>query len=257
MKMLGAEVVPVKAGQKTLKGGGQRGHAGLGDQCSQHALHSRHRLRGASVSGDGAEFAKGIIGDEARRQILEKEEKRLPDLLIACVGGGSNAIGLFYPFLEDASVKPCSEWRPAARGSFRRNTRPVFKAARSAFCRARAPIFCRMNSAKSSPRTAFPPGSITPPWGRSTLGCAIKAAWNTATPPTTRHLNAFMKLARLEGIIPALESAHAVAASASSARSKMGQGPSGHHRESFRAGRQGRGAGGGEGEAGNAEVKYD
>src|SRR5258708_31286604 len=45
-----------------------------------------------------------VSGDEARRQILEQEE-RLPNLLIACVGGGSNAIGLFYPFLEDASVK--------------------------------------------------------------------------------------------------------------------------------------------------------
>ena len=45
-----------------------------------------------------------VIGDEARAQILEKE-KRLPDLLIACVGGGSNAIGLFYPFLDDESVK--------------------------------------------------------------------------------------------------------------------------------------------------------
>src|SRR5207248_9496943 len=45
-----------------------------------------------------------VIGDEARRQVLEKEE-RLPDLLVACVGGGSNALGLFYPFLDDASVK--------------------------------------------------------------------------------------------------------------------------------------------------------
>src|SRR5262249_32686323 len=45
-----------------------------------------------------------VIGDEARRQILEQEE-RLPDLLVACVGGGSNAMGLFYPFLEHASVQ--------------------------------------------------------------------------------------------------------------------------------------------------------
>src|SRR5215510_16031829 len=45
-----------------------------------------------------------VIGDEARRQIQEKE-KRLPDLLIACVGGGSNAIGLFYPFLNDSSIR--------------------------------------------------------------------------------------------------------------------------------------------------------
>ena len=45
-----------------------------------------------------------VIGDEARRQILEQEE-RLPDLLLACVGGGSNAVGLFYPFLDDPSVK--------------------------------------------------------------------------------------------------------------------------------------------------------
>src|SRR5437899_5065186 len=63
-----------------------------------------------------------IIGDEARRQILEKEE-RLPDLLIACVGGGSNAIGLFYPFLDD--VGQASRLSLGNEGEDRRDACPT------------------------------------------------------------------------------------------------------------------------------------
>ena len=71
-------------------------------------MRSTHYIPGtvygaASVPGDGANFHR-VIGDEARRQILEQEE-RLPDLLTACVGGGSKGIGLFYPFIEDESVR--------------------------------------------------------------------------------------------------------------------------------------------------------
>src|SRR3984957_436684 len=103
MKMLGAEVVPVKAGQKTLK---EAVNEAMRDWVTN--VRSTHYI---PASGAGAHpypvmvrnFQR-IIGDEARRQILEQEE-RLPNLLIACVGGGSNAIGLFYPFLEDTSVK--------------------------------------------------------------------------------------------------------------------------------------------------------
>jgi len=102
MKMLGAEVVSVKAGQQTLKEAITKPCA-TGHQHPHYALHPRHRLWRASVPAHGPEFP-ALIGDEARRQIL-KQEKRLPDLLVACVGGGSNAMGLFYPFLKDKSVK--------------------------------------------------------------------------------------------------------------------------------------------------------
>src|ERR671924_682154 len=103
MKMLGAEVVPVKAGQQTLK---EAINEAMRDWVTN--VRTTHYILG-TVYGPHpypvmVRNFQRVIGDEARRQILEKE-KRLPDLLIACVGGGSNAIGLFYPFLEDEDVK--------------------------------------------------------------------------------------------------------------------------------------------------------
>src|SRR3989440_3760460 len=102
MKMLGADVVPVKAGQQTLK-------EAINEAMRAWVTHVRttHYILGTVYGAHPYPVMvrnfQRIIGDEARRQILEKEE-RLPDLLVACVGGGSNAIGLFYPFLGDASV---------------------------------------------------------------------------------------------------------------------------------------------------------
>src|ERR1700742_554634 len=103
MKMLGAEVVPVKAGQKTLK---EAVNEAMRDWVTN--IRSTHYILGTAYGAHPYPVMvrnfQRIIGDEARRQILEQEE-RLPNLLIACVGGGSNAIGLFYPFLGDESVK--------------------------------------------------------------------------------------------------------------------------------------------------------
>src|SRR3981189_2844046 len=103
MKMLGAEVVPVTAGQKTLK---EAVNEAMRDWVTN--IRSTHYIMGTPYGAQPYPVMvrnfQRVLGGEARRQILEKEA-RLPDLLIACVGGGSNAIGLFYPFLEDASVK--------------------------------------------------------------------------------------------------------------------------------------------------------
>src|SRR5258706_12897770 len=103
MKMLGAEVVPVHAGQKTLK---EAVNEAMRDWVTniRHTHYILGTAYGAHPYPVMVRNFQRIIGDEARAQILEKE-KRLPDLLIACVGGGSNAIGLFYPFLDDPSVK--------------------------------------------------------------------------------------------------------------------------------------------------------
>ena len=103
MKMLGAEVVAVKAGQQTLK---EAVNEAMRDWVTH--VRSTHYILGTAYGAHPypvmvRNFHR-IIGDEARRQILE-QEKRLPDILIACVGGGSNAIGLFYPFLNDPSVR--------------------------------------------------------------------------------------------------------------------------------------------------------
>ena len=102
MRMLGAEVVSVEAGQKTLK---EAVNEAMRDwvtnvRCTHYILGTAY---GAHPYPVMVRNFQRVIGDEARRQILEQEE-RLPDHLVACVGGGSNAIGLFYPFLGDASV---------------------------------------------------------------------------------------------------------------------------------------------------------
>src|ERR1041385_1537449 len=103
MKMLGAEVVPVKAGQQTLK---EAINEAMRDWVTN--VRTTHYILGTVYGAHPYPVMvrnfQRVIGDEARRQLLEKES-RLPDLLIACVGGGSNAMGLFYPFLCAESVK--------------------------------------------------------------------------------------------------------------------------------------------------------
>ena len=103
MKMLGAKVVEVTAGQQTLK---EAINEAMRDWVTN--VRTTHYILGTAYGAHPypmmvRDFHR-VIGDEARRQILEKEN-RLPDLLVACVGGGSNAIGLFWPFLKDPSVK--------------------------------------------------------------------------------------------------------------------------------------------------------
>ena len=103
MKLLGARVVPVKSGTKTLKDAMTEA---LRDWVTN--VRFTHYIIG-TVAGPHPYPAmvrdfQSVIGKEARRQVLAKE-KRLPDYLVACVGGGSNAMGLFYPFFKDKSVK--------------------------------------------------------------------------------------------------------------------------------------------------------
>src|SRR3954469_11946826 len=103
MRFLGAKVVPVTAGQATLK---EAINEAMRDWVTN--VRTTHYILGSALGSHPypmmvRDFHR-VIGDEARRQILEREE-RLPDLLVACVGGGSNAIGLFWPFLGDANVR--------------------------------------------------------------------------------------------------------------------------------------------------------
>ena len=103
MKLLGARVIPVRSGTKTLKDAMTEA---LRDWVTN--VRFTHYIIG-TVAGPHPYPAmvrdfQSVIGKEARKQILAKE-KRLPDYLVACVGGGSNAMGLFYPFFKDKSVK--------------------------------------------------------------------------------------------------------------------------------------------------------
>jgi len=187
MKMLGAEVVPVKAGQQTLK---EAINEAMRDWVTN--VRGTHYILGTVYGAHPYPLMvrnfQRVIGDEARRQILEKED-RLPDFLIACVGGGSNAMGLFYPFLEDEAVKMVGV-EAGAKASRRASMRRAFKAARSACCKAHARSFYRTSSARSNSRTVYPRAWTMRPWGPNTPGCATKNASITLMPRTTKPLKA-------------------------------------------------------------------
>ena len=208
MKMLGAEVVPVHAGQKTLK---EAVNEAMRDWVGN--IRSTHYILGTAYGAHPYPVMvrnfQRVIGDEARRQILEKEE-RLPDLLVACVGGGSNAIGLFYPFLEDESVKMIGV-EAGGRGilpeqhaaRFQGGSLGVLQGTRSYILQDE---FGQIQSTHSV-SAGLDYAAVGPE--HAWLRDAHRAEYTYAT--DDRALEAFNKLARLEGIIPALESSHAVA----------------------------------------------
>jgi tryptophan synthase beta chain len=207
MKMLGAEVVPVKAGQQTLK---EAINEAMRDWVTN--VRTTHYILGTAYGAHPYPMMvrnfQRIIGDEARRQILDKEE-RLPDLLVACVGGGSNSIGLFYPFLGDAGVKMVGveaggegieAGKHAAR--FQGGSVGVLQGTRSYLLQDEFgqiqlthSVSAGLDYAAVGPEHAW-------------LHEQGRVEYTYAT--DSEALDAFMKLARLEGIIPALESAHAV-----------------------------------------------
>jgi len=208
MKMLGTEVVPVRAGQQTLK---EAINEAMRDWVTN--IRTTHYILGTVYGAHPYPLMvrnfQRIIGDETRRQIFEKE-KRLPDLLLACVGGGSNAMGLFYPFLEDQTVKMVGveaggegieAGKHAAR--FQGGSLGVLQGTRSYLLQDEFgqvqlthSVSAGLDYAAIGPEHAW-------------LRDRNRVEYTYAT--DDRALEAFMKLARLEGIIPALESAHAIA----------------------------------------------
>ena len=208
MKMLGADVVPVKAGQQTLK---EAINEAMRDWVTN--VRTTHYILGTVYGAHPYPLMvrnfQRVIGDEARRQILEKEG-RLPDLLVACVGGGSNAMGLFYPFLQDDSVKMMgveaggegiAAGKHAAR--FQGGSIGVLQGTRSYLLQDEfGQIQLTHSMSAGLDYAAVGPEHA---WLRDLK----RVEYTYAT--DQQALGAFTELARLEGIIPALESAHAVA----------------------------------------------
>ena len=210
MRLLGAEVVPVTTGLADAQGRDQRGDARLGDERRGHALPARHRRRPAPLPDDGPPLPPGHRRGGPGQQVLDLAG-RLPDVVCACVGGGSNAIGIFHAFLDD-------ERRRAARAGGRRGRRrhrPArgldHRRATAASCTATAPSCCRTRTARRSRATRSPPAWTTRASGRSTPGCTRSAGPGTSRSTDAEAMEAFRLLCRTEGIIPAIESAHALA----------------------------------------------
>ena len=208
MHLLGAKVVAVTAGQKTLK---EAVNEAMRDWVTN--VRSTHYILGSALGSHPypmmvRDFHR-VIGDEARRQILEREE-RLPDVLIACVGGGSNAIGLFYPFIEDEQVR-CIGVEAGGHGilagqhaaRFQGGSLGVLQGARTFILQdSNGQI---MNTHSVSAGLDYAAVGPEHAWLRD----EGRVEYTYCTDDDA--LKAFRFLSETEGIIPAMESAHAIA----------------------------------------------
>jgi tryptophan synthase beta chain len=208
MRLLGAEVVGVKAGSRTLK---DAINEAMRDWVTN--VESTHYLLG-SVLGPHPypemvrEFHR-VIGQEARRQVVE-ETGRLPDVLFACVGGGSNSIGLFYEFLDDAAVRMIGV---EAGG---RSLNPGEHAARFAGGRPGVlhgtyTYLLQTEDGLVSTTHSVSAGLDYPAVGPEHAALYRSGRVEYVPAGDDEALEAAKLLARTEGIIPALESAHALA----------------------------------------------
>ena len=208
MKLLGAEVIPVKTGTATLK-----------DAVSEAMREWTNRISDThyclgSVMGPHpfptiVRDFQAVISKEIKQQLLEKEG-RLPDAVIACVGGGSNAMGSFYHFIPENSVRLIG-CEAAGRGIDGFETAATINTGRLGIFHGMKSYFCQDEYGQIAPVYSISAGLDYP-------GIGPEHAWlhdigRAEYVPVTddEAVNAFEFLSRTEGIIPAIESAHAVA----------------------------------------------
>ena len=208
MKLLGAEVVPVTTGTATLK-----------DAVSEAMrewttrIDDTHYLLG-SVMGPHpfptiVRDFQSVISKEIKEQISEREG-RLPDAVLACVGGGSNAIGAFYHFIEDRSVRLIG-CEAAGRGTDTFETAATISTGKVGIFHGMKSYFCQDEYGQIAPVYSVSAGLDYPGIGpeHSYLHDTGRAEYVAVT--DEEAVNAFEYLSKTEGIIPAIESAHAVA----------------------------------------------
>lgn len=208
MKLLGARVHPVTTGTQTLK---DAVNEALREWTSR--VEDTHYVLG-SVMGPHpfptiVRDFQSVIGKEVRSQIMEKEG-RLPDVVMACVGGGSNAMGLFYDFIKDESVRliGCEAAglgvdNPKNAATIANGTLGIFHGMKS--------YFCQDKYGQIAPVYSISAGLDYPGIGpeHAQLHDSGRAEY---VPVTDKEaVDAFEYLSKTEGIIPAIESAHAVA----------------------------------------------
>jgi tryptophan synthase beta chain len=207
MKLLGARVIPVKSGSRTLKDATTEA---LRDWVTN--VRTTHYIIGSVVGPHPYPLMvrdfQSVLGREARAQILKKE-KRLPNYLVACVGGGSNAMGLFYPFFKDKKVKfigveAAGEGLLSGRHAATLvGGRPgVLHGSKSELLEDK---FGQVKIAHSIAAGLDYPGVGPEHAYYKKTGRATYAAVND-----TQALEGFSLLSRTEGIIPAMEPAHAI-----------------------------------------------
>ena len=208
MRLLGAKVVPVTTGTATLKDAVSEA---MREWTSR--IDDTHYCLG-SVMGPHpfpmiVRDFQAVISKEIRQQILEKEG-RLPDAVIACVGGGSNAIGSFYHFIEDEGVRLIG-CEAAGRGVDTAETAATIATGRLGIFHGMKSYFCQDEYGQIAPVYSISAGLDYPGIGpeHAYLHDIGRAEYVAIT--DDQAVDAFEYLSRTEGIIPAIESAHAVA----------------------------------------------
>jgi tryptophan synthase beta chain len=208
MKLLGARVVPVGSGSKTLK---DAINESMRDWVTN--VRTTYYMLG-SVLGPHpyptmVRDFQSVIGREVRAQILEKQG-RLPDMLIACVGGGSNSIGLFFDFIEDKQVQMIGV-EAGGRGANLGDHAARFAGGKPGVLHGTYSYVLQDEDGQVVPTHSVSAGLDYPSIGpeHATLHDTGRIRYTAVG--DDEALDAFAELSRLEGIIPALESAHAVA----------------------------------------------
>ncbi len=208
MKLLGASVIPVSSGSKTLKDAMTEA---LRDWVTN--VRNTHYIIG-TVAGphpypEIVRDFQSVIGKEAKKQILEKEN-RLPDYLLACVGGGSNALGLFYPFFKDKNVKFIGV-EAAGKGLNTGMHAATLVKGRIGVLHGSKSFLLEDKYGQIEPTHSISAGLDYPGVGpeHSYYKSLGRAEYFAVT--DKEALDGFRLLSEKEGIIPALESAHAIA----------------------------------------------
>jgi tryptophan synthase beta chain len=209
MELLGARVEPVDAGAKTLK---EATSAAIRDWVTN--VQSTHYVIG-SVVGPAPYPAlvrdlQRVIGDEARAQLLEREG-RLPARVVACVGGGSNAMGIFAAFIPDAQVELVGVEAGGEGVETKRHGAPLTVGGRPGILHGSRSAVMQDEEGQIVQAHSISAGLDYPGAGPQHAYLRDSARARYVAVPDAQALAAFREVARLEGIIPALETAHALA----------------------------------------------
>jgi tryptophan synthase beta chain len=207
MRLMGAEVRGVEAGQKTLK---EAINEAMRDWVTN--VRSTHYILGTAYGSHPypmmvRDFHR-VIGQEAKAQILEREG-RLPDELVACVGGGSNAIGLFFEFLEDANVKMTGV-EAGGRGIVRGEHAARFAGGRLGVLQGCKTFLLQDTEGQIELTHSVSAGLDYAAVGPEHSFYRDRGRIGFAYATDDEVMEAFQLCSRLEGIIPALESTHAI-----------------------------------------------
>ncbi|HEU5193037.1 MAG TPA: tryptophan synthase subunit beta [Methylomirabilota bacterium] len=208
MRLLGARVLPVESGSKTLK---DAVNEALRDWVTN--VRSTYYLLG-SVMGPHPypmmvrDFQR-VIGEETRAQ-ARREAGRLPDLLVACVGGGSNAIGLFWPFIKDRRVRIVGV-EPGGHGLSSGKHGAALSAGAVGVLHGSMSYLLQNDDGQVMEAHSISAGLDYPGVGPEHAYYKDAGRFQYESITDAEALEAFQTLARLEGLMPALESAHAVA----------------------------------------------